>query len=93
MHSWPGFANAIDHPQYLYNPYPIWKFIVLWTLIFNGFIFLSVGACLPLNFAKRHFRLSLVAYALFVTWGLLGGFLAGTVIGSTLLQSYTHNGN
>lgn len=39
-------------------------------------------------FAKRHFRLSLLAPIIFTSIGLLGGFLSATIVGYALAALY-----
>lgn len=85
---WPGLYQPFDQPTYLYNPYAIWRFTVIWTLLLFGATFACAGFLVVPVFAKRHFRLSLLAPLVFVTVGLLGAFISATIVGYALAAVY-----
>ncbi|KAI5478567.1 hypothetical protein MNV49_004826 [Pseudohyphozyma bogoriensis] len=82
------YAPIGGTPQYLYNPYQIWRFTVLWTLLLFGLPFAIAGLlCVPI-FARRHFRLALLAPVVFTVVGLLGAFISATVVGYAIAALY-----
>ena len=86
--AWPGLYPPLDEPKYLYTAYAIWRFTVLWTLVFYGILFLLASClCVPI-FAKRHLRLALSAPVIGTFFGLLGAFVSATVVGYALAALY-----
>lgn len=88
---WPPLTTATRSHLSLYNPYSIWTFTLLWTLLLHGVVFLFMGLlCIP-AFAPRHLRLSLLGPVVFVALGELGAFVSATVVGYALAALYNAN--
>ncbi|KAM0755693.1 hypothetical protein T439DRAFT_320403 [Meredithblackwellia eburnea MCA 4105] len=85
---WPGLYQPFKSPKYLYNPYAIWRFTLLWTLVLFGVVFALAGFVVIPIFAKRHLRLSLLAPLVFVSFGLLGALISSTIVGYALAALY-----
>ncbi|SCV68816.1 BQ2448_937 [Microbotryum intermedium] len=86
---WPALYSALHQdPQYLYQPYAIWRFTLYWTLLFYGFIFLVTGLLLLVNFSKRHPRLTLLSFALWILTSLFLGLVSSTIVAYALAALY-----
>lgn len=60
----------------------------MWTILLFGLVFALAGFLVLPIFAKRHFRLSLLAPPIFTAVGVLGGFLSATIVGYALAALY-----
>jgi len=68
---------------YLYNPNDIWRFTMLWTLMFFVAIHISAAAWACV-IQWRNWRLIWIAPIVFVVVGGAQGFIAGSVVGGLL---------
>ncbi|KAM0793351.1 hypothetical protein ACM66B_000806 [Microbotryomycetes sp. NB124-2] len=85
---WPALFNPVTEPRYLYTPGAIWRFVLFWTMILYGAVFLIMGLWCSAVFAKRHPRLALLAPVIFLSVGLAIAFVSGTVVGYCLAALY-----
>ncbi|PVI04402.1 hypothetical protein DM02DRAFT_585967 [Periconia macrospinosa] len=76
---------------YLYNPNDIWRFTMLWTLMFFVAIHISAAAWACV-IQWRNWRLIWIAPIVFVVVGGAQGFIAGSVVGGLPLINSTSLG-
>ncbi|KAL1928010.1 hypothetical protein VTP01DRAFT_3415 [Rhizomucor pusillus] len=85
-------ANLIaDVPHSLYYLRDIWKFTVIWSVIFGLAVYLPAGMWAFLMFAKartlRWYTLIMIPF-IFVVAGSLASFVTGSIIGVALALVY-----
>ncbi|RHZ84747.1 hypothetical protein Glove_77g27 [Diversispora epigaea] len=91
--AWPSLywpINTEIEKIYLTDPTDIWKFTVLWTIIFFTIIYSLAGLLAWAVFRK--YRWSFLIPISFVIVALLTGLVGGTIVGF-LLKSLYRSGN
>lgn len=84
---WPvGSTKPHYEISNLYYTYDIWRFTVIWTLIF--FMGFHIIAALWAGLAKRNVRAALVIFAVYVVIGGIEAVVSGSIVGLILTGVY-----
>jgi len=76
---WP-LPISVSKPHYLYHPGDIWRFTLIWTMLFFGAMHLVVAfwACVA---QWRNWKIVWIAPLIYAVVGGLEGLIAGSIVG------------
>ncbi|KAF1961711.1 hypothetical protein CC80DRAFT_488147 [Byssothecium circinans] len=79
---WPSPIRGSQH-VYLYYPNDVWRFTILWTVIFFSVIHFAAAAWASVV-QWRNWRLIWITPVIYVGIGSIEGFIAGSAVGGLL---------